>query len=74
MIVETRAITRWKIDEEKFFAIVADEWEDFLGGEEADEWDKKEFVNETLWANVPDFEYFGGVEIYDDFEIDVEHD
>lgn len=69
---ETVAITVWEIDEEKIFIVYEDEWLDFLEGdvpEAATKEDKEKFIKETLWGIVPYFEEVGGVELYDDYEI-----
>jgi len=69
--VETRMISRWEIDPDKIFAIYEDEWREFMDGEIADDNDREDFIKQTLWEVVPHFEEFGGVEVYDDCEIEV---
>lgn len=74
MRIETVQTTTWEIDEEKIFTLYEDEWLSYLEGdvpESATEEDKSDFIKETLWEIVPHFEEIGGVEIYDDYEINV---
>ncbi len=72
MIVETTATTRWEIDEEKIFVIYEDEWLEFMEGNKPSDEDREEFIKETLWQIVPHFEELGGIELFDDYEIEVE--
>ena len=69
--VETTATTKWHIDEEKIFVLYEDEWLEFMEGDTPTDEDKEEFIKETLWQIVPHFEELGGIEIWDDYEIDV---
>lgn len=71
--VDTTATTSWEIDEEKIFVLYEDEWNEFKEecGGRLDEIDREDFIKEVLWEIVPHFQEVGGVEVYDDYEIDV---
>ena len=71
MIVEAVAKTRWEIDEEKIFTVYEKEWEEYMDGDTPTEEDREDFIKETLWTIVPHFEEIGGIEMWDDYEIDL---
>lgn len=74
MKVEYIATTEWEIDTEKLFATYEDEWLEFLEGdvpEAATDEDRNDFIKEVLWETVPYFQDIGGVQIYDDYQINL---
>lgn len=71
--VTTNMISRYEIEEDKFFAMFIDDYEDFLADDEDTKEKRKKFVTEWAWEVVP---YCGDVmtEIFDDCDIEVKID
>lgn len=71
--VETVATSRWEIDDEKIFVLYQDEWEEYISilDGKPDEYDRLDFVKEILWQINPFFKEVGGIEVWDDYDMEV---
>lgn len=72
MIVECVARTTWEFDEDELFFEHAEDWENFMDGdiEDANDLDKEDFLRELFWEHVPNLSDIGGIETYDNYEIE----
>lgn len=63
--------SRWDIDEEKIFIIYEDEWIDWKIEHGNTPISREKFLLDLLWQIVPHFEEVGGIETYEDANIDI---
>jgi hypothetical protein len=73
--IETVAISKWLVEEDKFFTVYHNEWAEFMDDdiESATEGDRKEFVKETVYLVSPYFDELGAEEVLDAYEVNVNY-
>ena len=69
--------TIWEISDEIFFKDNEDSWDELVSefaemDDYPDDYDKRDFISQILWDNVPYFEQWDGKEVWDDARIEVE--